>query len=84
MEGDLGTYQWGEKHCDADIRDEVAWSGDNYFCDYCWLYKNYVFFKLPAGSARRQRMLEEFPCRGVYESNIDSLYDAADNIGDFE
>ena len=84
QEDDYGTYQWAEKQSDAEIRDDVAWSGDNHFCDYCWLYKNYVFTMLPAGSARRQRMLEEFPCRGVYESNLDSLYDAADNIGDFE
>ena len=60
-EGAWGTGEYGEKQGDKEMRVEVAWSGENYFCDYCWFYKQYVFYSLPRSSTRRQLMLEEYP-----------------------
>ena len=75
-EGDWGTDEYFEKHGDKELLvDSGWWSGLNYFCDYCWFYKQYVFWYLPRGSTRRQRMLEEYPCRGAYSDNLDSLYE---------
>ena len=74
--GDWGTYEWGEKHKDDDIKGDVAWSGENEFCDHCWMYKTYVYAYLSEHSPLRQRLLEKFPCNETFCNYLTQLDEA--------
>ena len=78
-DGKYGTYTWGIAHKDDDIRDHVAWGGDNLFCRACYVLQAHVAFMLPMDSKLRLNMTQGNRQLSLWLAALDAAHDMSES-----
>lgn len=76
--GDVGTIEYGELHSDS-ISLTSAWSGDNYFCSVCALYKIYLIYHLESDVPFYNETLQKYPGAKKWLASIQEGREYADD-----
>ena len=78
VEGAFGTYSWGEYWRDSAILEQVAWSGQNFFCSCCWHLQAFIAAHLPIDSPRLPGLFQAHVGLSKYLDHLEHMWDLID------
>ena len=79
-ENEYGTADWGYENSDEEIRECVAWSGRNDFCEMCYTLRAFVYVHLPDDSPRKQKGMAALGAAARWVEAIEAAWEIREMV----